>query len=716
MLMERLLMSGLTGSFEKDGILTPIQQLELERLQNQTAAKIINKLNALDSDSKFPMVAMATGFGKGRIIHKVIAETKKKRPNARILLIAGTKNILVEQTHVSLNEHQERDYFIVESDNDIEDDRYEIESELIDPSFSYKTGQYKSGADVEITTIQKIQIDALKNGIHDIYDLVIVDEVHNIGTSKRKQIIDQFHKVIGFTATAYRHSGQLKSPEEYGFEIIDSLTLPEAQSNGFLPPLIGLQIDTAGLVDKIPTSLTGNINYTELEKILKKSSKLRPYLADRLSTILRTDKGIYKTIIAVNYIWEAQEMAVLLNEKDFRVGLSVNQSRAREIHSDLIPSLNTTERFLLPSSDKDAIEILISPYVAAEGFDAPFTEALVWASPTDSPVRYTQYTGRLARRAPGKLFGVVIDALYQTKQFNYSMNFGMWMKDDVKVLSNGLFYLGPETKISEIGQTLAFDQLNLQQKVKRSYTKFEITTREPLLPIQDGEIVINREYLLNTYIAGDRLSKESREAISIISEYYPDYFIERAFGRHRVKVMKDPNKYNEVMIDMGAKQKEPLLPPQEGEIPIISEYIIETFVGQSSKIIPIARECANIIEEFHPDYFKTRIVGVHQILTMEDAGKYLEVMQDMGVELKEKLLPIQNGEIAINQLFNKNNFHGGHERVRASMNEAVQIISEFYPNYFQKRINGTNRLLVTSDAEKYIEVMQDLGVIKRMVN
>jgi type I site-specific restriction endonuclease len=160
--MERLLMSGLTGSFEKDGILTPIQQLELERLQNQTAAKIINKLNALDSDSKFPMVAMATGFGKGRIIHKVIAETKKKRPNARILLIAGTKNILVEQTHVSLNEHQERDYFIVESDNDIEDDRYEIESELIDPSFSYKTGQYKSGADVEITTIQKIQIDALK--------------------------------------------------------------------------------------------------------------------------------------------------------------------------------------------------------------------------------------------------------------------------------------------------------------------------------------------------------------------------------------------------------------------------------------------------------------------------------------------------------------------------------------------------------------------------
>jgi len=306
-------------------------------------------------------------------------------------------------------------------------------------------------ANVHVATIQTLQ-SVLRRGVinPEEYDLLIVDEVHNIGTSKRMDTINQFKKAIGFTATPYRHSGRYKTPEQYGFRVVESLTLPEAQNLQLLPPLMGIQIDTKELVDNIPTTNSGQIDYKQLEKILKKSGDLRPFIVDRVVPIISSEDRNYKTVVVVNYVWEAQELAKLFYKKGIKVGLAVNKRAAKTIHTDEIPALDSIERYALSESDNKSIQVLISPYVASEGFDAPFTEALVWASPTDSPLRYTQYTGRLARRAEGKAFGIVVDCLYQTNKYRWSYNMGMWMKGDVVQLDSGLLWLGPEAEVRQI--------------------------------------------------------------------------------------------------------------------------------------------------------------------------------------------------------------------------------------------------------------------------
>src|SRR6185437_2761944 len=50
---------------------------------------------------------MATGIGKGRIIHLTLERQFRIKPNSKVLVVAGTKNILVSQTHRALSDYQQ---------------------------------------------------------------------------------------------------------------------------------------------------------------------------------------------------------------------------------------------------------------------------------------------------------------------------------------------------------------------------------------------------------------------------------------------------------------------------------------------------------------------------------------------------------------------------------------------------------------------------------
>lgn len=711
---------GLTGNPEKDGYLTIEQQRELESIQDRTATSLLDAL-AQRTDELWPMAAMATGIGKGRIIHKVISETKRQNPKARILVIAGTKQSLVQQTHESLASHQERDlensndtenhYIDSEDDDELVTETLEVGDDIFtEQTLLYTTGAYgEEGVDVEATTIQKIQSENTRGKLDPTkYDLVIVDEVHNIGTAKRKATISQFKSVVGFTATAYRHTGNMKTPEEYGFKIVESLPLPDAQEMGFLPPLIGMQLDTTSLVDEIPTTYAGKINYTALEKILKNSPELRPYIAERLSHILRTENGVYKTVVAVNYVWEAKEIALLMKQYGFRVGIAVNQQATKEHHTDEVPAVDAIRRYKLPSSDPESIDILISPYVASEGFDAPATEVVVWASPTDSPVRYTQYTGRLARRAPGKRYGVVVDCLYQTQQYNYSYNMAMWMKGSVRQLDNGLLYLGPERNIEELGELVGHTHFATENRRKKEPSSLSDLISEPLLPIQPGETPINSDYLDNIFLNGGRLSNLSQETLKILGEYYPELHPIRKHGVHKVSVFTDPTKFIEVMVDLGAKTKNYLLRLQEGERPISQIYLKNTFINHAY-LQPLINKTLELMTEKYPTiYFKRILPTGKEFYATTDPTLFVNEMVNQGARLKNMILPLQPTEKPINVTYLNNTFING-KRLWHLVEQAFQILDKDNPDLYPIRKHGVHIVRAFTDPNRFIEVMTDLG-------
>jgi len=465
--------------------------------------------------------------------------------------------------------------------------------------------------------------------------LVIVDEGHNIGTKKRAEAIAKFKKVVGFTATPYRSWGSMRTPEDYGFKVIESLTLPEAQELRLLPPLVGIQINTADLVDEVPTTRSGQIDFAKLEKILKKSPDLRPFIADRVAQIISTENRNYKTVVACNFVWEAQELAELLKAKGIKVGLAVNQQAAREIHTDEIPALNTIDRYKLPESNPDSLQVIISPYVASEGFDAPATEVLVWASPTDSALRYTQYTGRLARRAEGKLFGVVVDCLYQTSQYGWTYNFGMWMKSNVRQLENGLLWLGPERDIEGLKQLPQVEALIVQSDMKDLHD----LQKEGTIELQEGEFPIIILSLIGTFKGGaKRLVKIAKEVIDELRDQVPEIVVRRSSWTHYFYAVTDKDKFIQLMQAKGVKLRAEsnMVKTVKGEFVISKATLEDIFFGIGRDLRPKAMAVIKDLSTREPDLFVQKESGGKTVFVATDKERFIQEMVTRGVKLKQK--------------------------------------------------------------------------------
>lgn len=713
---------GSTGEIGRDGFLTPDHYMMLNRIQENAANVVFDYFANMEPGEPFLMVAMATGIGKGNIIHRVIERQIKQKPESKVLVIAGTKLVLVKQTHDALAQYQQTtdngfNYIESEDDEELVDETTSIEENLLDAqqSFLYKTGKVgQSDVNVHVATIQTVQSAIGKDIINpDEYDLVIVDEVHNIGTQKRKETVEKFKNVVGFTATPYRYSGKMKAPEQYGFKVVESLTLPEAQELRLLPPLVGMQIDTKEVVDEIPTSKNGQIDFKALEGLLKESPDLRPLIADRVANIISSEGRNYKTVMAVNFVWEAQELAKLLHEKGIKVGIAVNQQAAKQIHSNEIPAIGSIDRYKLPENDEDSLQVLISPYVASEGFDAPFTEVLVWASPTDSPLRYTQYTGRLARRAEGKLFGVVVDCLYQTNQYNWAYNMGMWMKGNVRQLDNGMLWLGPETDIEKLKNLPQLEALRKQADFK----DLDDLQKEGLLELQEGDFPITQNSL-EVIFEGTKykLYLDAKTIAHELADEYPGFVATRRNKARTILVVTDKELLIRMMVVKGTKlRRQDTEGIQEGDIMVTERSLAELFIGSANALAKIGKDVFNKLIQLDPSLAVVRKSGKHHVPVVRDRDLFIKYMLKRGVQLREDYLEtVQPGEIAISGPSLRNIFIGAPDSLLAAANIVCERFAESNPSIVVQKKLRNHILKVVTDRELFISEMENLGVKKRM--
>lgn len=696
---------GQTGEVGKDGLLNQEQQHLLDNIQERASCNAFAYVENMGPDNPFPMIAMATGIGKGKIIHKVIERQIRKKPESKVLVVAGTKLVLVKQTRQALTgyiESEDNDTVtnvtVFIEDNPLEDQR----------SFLYRTGKLRQkDANVHVATIQTIQSEQSRGRLNPKdYNLLIVDEVHNIGTTKRKATIDQFEKVVGFTATPYRNSGMLKSPEQYGFTVIENLPLLEAQRLRLLPPLVGIQIDTKGLVDEVPTTKTGAIDFARLEKILKESPDLRPYIADRIAKIISDEDRRYKTVVTVNFVWEAQELAELLHEKGIRVGIAVNQQASKEIHTEEIPAINTIERYKLPEDDPNSIQVLISPYVVSEGFDAPATEVLVWASPTDSHLRYTQYTGRLARRAEGKLFGVVVDCLYQTSQYGWSYNMGMWMKGDVKQLENGMLWLGPETDIETLKKLPQVEAVRRQADVK----PLESLQKETLLKVQEDDFIISNKTMRNMFIGGyEKLKPIIQIVLSKLKNENAEFIKQRINRATVTTVVTNRERFIELMIESGANLK--IAKVTESDFILSQPSLMAVFTGSYYDTIkPILQRVLQKIEEEKQNILDKKSNKGRIVTVITKRNKFIQMMVEEGANLRSSEVKAQDNDFVLSQPSIISTFVGSYAETLAPLIQAVieQLETE-NSQFIAKRKRGSNIVIVVTDRNRFIQEMVRRG-------
>ncbi len=704
---------GLTGNPLIDGILTPEQQTMLDSIQTRAANKCLDYLDNHQEGMLFPLDFKATGFGKGKIAHKIIEGQITRKSDSKILYITGTKIVLVDQTHKALGKYIES-----EDDDEIIPETTDLDNtdlNLNNRSYLYSTGKIGSDANVQVGTIQTVQAAINKRSLNpDDYDLVIVDEVHNIGTKKRKETIQKFKKAAGLTATPFRHSGRMKKPEDYGFTVVDSLPLPDAQELMLLPPLLGIQIDTKEVVDEIPLTNSGTIDYKALEQVLKSSPELRPYIAERVYRIISSEEKQYKTVIAVNFVWEAEELAKLLKDKGLTVGIAINKAAAKKIHTEEIPTLDSLERYKLPKEDERSIQVLISPYVASEGFDAPFTEVLVWASPTDSSLRYTQYTGRLARRNPGKMFGVVVDCLYQTNQYNWSYNMGMWMKGDVKQLENGFLWLGPEKSIEEIKQLSILQELNRQNDPK---TLMELQN-EGTLEVQEEDFIVTVRNLMHQFVGDHHYLRElGNVVLEKIKTQDSTLVVKRRIGPRWVTVVTKGELFMSEMINHGAKTRDKH-EFQDGDFGLSRPLLLEYFSGDGNSLLKLAHESFEDLKSKNINIFIEKFRMGKAITVVIDPPTFIDEMLRRGAKIKETNEDIHvtkdelsDNDYVISQKTLREDFIGDYSTVVALANQIASRLATENPDSIVKIKSGGVLLTTVRDRTKFIEYMTEAGAV-----
>jgi len=414
---------GVTGT-RSHGKLIAEQQRALDRRQYMCTRKVREYWADPIDPTWSPEVAMPTGFGKGRVIKRLIDHCD----HDQCLAIVGTKNLLLDQSREALGE-----LAIDETgDNDF--------SVLPDVS-----------GRVVLSTWQGLSAYGRRNTKSHTFGLTVVDEAHNTGTRKRIQLLKWLKpdQIVGLTATAHRASGAYKTPENYGFTVVDSMPLPDCINKEWLSPLMGVSINTKVILPKSARKGAAELNQGQLFATLRKHPTLYRRIADDLAT--RFMPMGMKTVVVVNRVKEeACVIARRLKQLGFKVGLAVNLLAAKQL-SDKFVTLDAIQRYKLPHNHPDAIQVLISPQVISEGFDAPATECVVWASPTLSHVRYTQVIGRGARRCRKKRYCLVVDYVYMIEDYGYSYNFAQFFhKENMVEMDGGFMYVGPKETGSKI--------------------------------------------------------------------------------------------------------------------------------------------------------------------------------------------------------------------------------------------------------------------------
>jgi superfamily II DNA or RNA helicase len=424
--------TGVTGT-DSDGILTTEQQHRWDRRQQKSVRAVTNHWKRHGYSTPYPLIAAATGYGKGR----VTAELLKKLKRPKVLLVAGTKHMLAKQSKRSLSGY-------LQSSTDLAS---VVTEETGQTNFEILgSKEYTGSAGVDVSIWQRLQ-SFHKRGMLVPYGLTIIDEAHNAGTQDRIDLLKalETEAVVGLSATAFRSSGKFKTPESYGFKVVDTVSLVEGIEGGWNSPFLGLAIDPEMVLSRDTVDL-GEISLTRLYREMRKHPEYLPNVAKVLAEnflIGRNGKPGPKTVIPINrVVEEGVILARELRKYGITVGLAVNQQASKKWEHEF-STFDAIDRHQLPHNDPQAIQVVLSPGVIGEGYDNPAIELIAWVVPTLSATRYTQVMGRGARMCRGKAYCLVVDFPWFIEGYGYSLTFGQFFrKEEMKEVKGGYIYVG----------------------------------------------------------------------------------------------------------------------------------------------------------------------------------------------------------------------------------------------------------------------------------
>lgn len=243
-----------------------------------------------------------------------------------------------------------------------------------------------------VASVQTMQRNRLRSWPRDHFKLIITDEAHHAPASSYQEIYNHFNTAwhLGVTATADRLDG-----ENLG-QVFQSLAfeypLREAIESGYLSRLRVVRCETSVDLRDIRTT-AGDLNQGDVEEAI------RPHI-EELVNATRQEIGSRRSIVFTPDVGSAEAFASGLNA----VGISAASISGR----------STDREEVLAGYRSGKYRVLANAQLLTEGFDAPFTSAIVLARPTKSRAAFSQMVGRGTRLCANKQDCIIVDFAWLT--------------------------------------------------------------------------------------------------------------------------------------------------------------------------------------------------------------------------------------------------------------------------------------------------------------
>ena len=239
----------------------------------------------------------------------------------------------------------------------------------------------------------------------DDFEVVIIDEVHRVGSNSYQKIMNHFEPdlYLGMTASPERTDG-FDIYSLFNHNIACEIRLQQALEEDMLCPfhyfgITDLEVDGQSIDDESGLrNFAALVSDDRINHIIEKAEYFG-HSGDRV-----------KGLVFCNRKAEARELSNKFNERGYRtVFLCGDDSQERR--EEVIDRLTSDDR-------NDIIEYVFTVDIFNEGVDIPEINQVIMLRPTESPIVFVQQLGRGLRKAEDKEYVVILDFIG-----NYTNNF-----------------------------------------------------------------------------------------------------------------------------------------------------------------------------------------------------------------------------------------------------------------------------------------------------
>ncbi len=318
------------------------------------------------SNGESPLVIMATGTGKTR----VIAETADWMKQARTLTLAH-RGLLLDQIQAAMLQW-----------SDLKSERE----------------QSKRWADWDhhtiVSTPNTLRGDRLLKKPQNIHG-ILIDEAHRAPTPLMKAIYEHFNNPLrfGFTATADRPDGTPLFP--IFTKIAYQYSLAQGIKDGYLCKIIGRRVQDMEIDLSNLRTIGADFSDSDVAEVLEKD------LVSIAHNIIKECADRKKVLIFMPNVASSEHLARILCE----LGESASFVAGGRENGDTFARFHSGE-----------LKYMAACQLVIEGYDEPEIDTIVMLRPTLSRILYSQAIGRGTRIANGKDDCLLLEFTYNSNK------------------------------------------------------------------------------------------------------------------------------------------------------------------------------------------------------------------------------------------------------------------------------------------------------------